>query len=225
MHYQTQLLITKSGHATLEQINELADMLGFKLEFRTNNPDLHQINSVGDTITIDTTRKLKIWNETRSYCGGNKMCVLHHCELLTAEAQNSLLKVLEEPSENTLILLVCSNINTLLETIISRVQIRNTVNYKDNIEIEEHILHSKKFLTSKLPVRLQMVDQILKKEIDRATLVKSLQGLLVELRNSPTNGLKENIDICLTAIRAITSNANIRLTLETLAISMKEETV
>lgn len=42
---------------------------------------------------------------------------------LTTEAQNSLLKILEEPPENTFILLVVSTKNTLLPTVISRCKI------------------------------------------------------------------------------------------------------
>jgi DNA polymerase III delta prime subunit len=47
-------------------------------------------------------------------------------EKLTAEAQNSLLKVLEEPNSNTLLLLITLNELLLLDTIISRCRVLQT---------------------------------------------------------------------------------------------------
>lgn len=49
-----------------------------------------------------------------------KAVVLDDAELLTTEAQNALLKILEEPPDNTLIVLATNSKDNLLPTIISR---------------------------------------------------------------------------------------------------------
>ncbi len=57
-----------------------------------------------------------------SYEGGYKIMVIWQPEKMNAEAANKLLKVLEEPTEQTMFLLVCNQPDQLLATIISRVQ-------------------------------------------------------------------------------------------------------
>ena len=66
-----------------------------------------------------------------------KACIIFQAEYMRLEAQNKLLKMLEEPPESSIIILVTSNINALLPTVTSRCK---TVNYnieeeKDEIEI------------------------------------------------------------------------------------------
>lgn len=57
-----------------------------------------------------------------SYEGLYKMMVIWQPEKMNTEAANKLLKVLEEPPEQTLFILVCNNPDALLSTILSRVQ-------------------------------------------------------------------------------------------------------
>ena len=57
-----------------------------------------------------------------SYEGSYKMMIIWQPEKMNAEASNKLLKILEEPPEKTIFVLVCNNPEQLLATIISRVQ-------------------------------------------------------------------------------------------------------
>jgi DNA polymerase III delta prime subunit len=68
--------------------------------------------------------------------GETKAVILEDAELLTIEAQNALLKVLEEPPQHTLIVLSTNTKETLLPTIISRCQLIQ-------LEEEELILSEK----------------------------------------------------------------------------------
>ena len=52
-----------------------------------------------------------------------KAVIVHPAELLTVEAQNALLKNLEETSDNTIIILTAPQVDFLLPTIVSRCQI------------------------------------------------------------------------------------------------------
>jgi DNA polymerase III subunit delta' len=57
-----------------------------------------------------------------SYEGGYKIMVIWQPEKMNTSSANKLLKILEEPPEQTLFLLVCNHPDQLLTTIISRVQ-------------------------------------------------------------------------------------------------------
>ena len=54
--------------------------------------------------------------------GNYKICVIEHAETMTIQAANAFLKTLEEPPEDTIIILTTSKPNSLLPTIISRCQ-------------------------------------------------------------------------------------------------------
>ncbi|MEA2081792.1 MAG: hypothetical protein U9O97_03530, partial [Elusimicrobiota bacterium] len=59
----------------------------------------------------------------KSEPGVFKAAVIRESELLTVEAENSLLKIMEEPPENCLIILITPSLHSLLPTIRSRSQI------------------------------------------------------------------------------------------------------
>jgi DNA polymerase-3 subunit delta' len=58
-----------------------------------------------------------------SYEGGYKFMVIWQPEKMNASASNKLLKILEEPPDMTIFILVCHNAEQLLTTIISRTQL------------------------------------------------------------------------------------------------------
>ena len=72
------------------------------------------------TIGVEAIRSLKKDVYLKPFYGKRKIYILENAELMTVEAQNSLLKVFDEPPEYAVIILVCSNINKILSTIISR---------------------------------------------------------------------------------------------------------
>lgn len=58
-----------------------------------------------------------------SYEGGYKFMIIWQPEKMNASASNKLLKILEEPPDKTIFILVCNNAEQLLTTIISRTQL------------------------------------------------------------------------------------------------------
>ena len=75
------------------------------------------------SIRIDDIRVLcEKLNQTSQY-GGFRVAILNQAELLTLSAANSLLKTLEEPGKNVLILLVTARTHRLPVTIRSRCQL------------------------------------------------------------------------------------------------------
>lgn len=89
-----------------------------------NLPDFKLVEPVdiGKAITVDQIRDLMHFLGLKSHLGGRKVVVILHAEAMNVNASNSLLKSLEEPPENTLMMLVTSKPAQLIPTIRSRCQ-------------------------------------------------------------------------------------------------------
>ncbi len=73
-------------------------------------------------IGIDTIRELKKEASFRLYEGRKKMFIIAEADQMRVEAANALLKLLEEPPQNLMLILTTSNIHKILPTIKSRCQ-------------------------------------------------------------------------------------------------------
>lgn len=73
-------------------------------------------------LSIEQIRKLREWFSLAPYEASRRTAVVDDAHLMTEEAQNSLLKLLEEPPREGLLILVTNEPARLLETVISRVQ-------------------------------------------------------------------------------------------------------
>jgi len=87
-----------------------------------NQPDVKIIKPDGRSIKIDRVRSLRSEIFFKCYESKFKVIIFDEAHFLTIEAANSLLKVLEEPPENTVFILVTSEPQQLPDTIISRCQ-------------------------------------------------------------------------------------------------------
>jgi len=72
-------------------------------------------------IGIDQIRELI--KSVRTYAVNKRIIIVQPAEKMTEEAQNALLKLLEEPSDNTHLILIASDKTDILPTILSRCQI------------------------------------------------------------------------------------------------------
>lgn len=75
------------------------------------------------SIGIAEVRKISQTVTLKPFGGGNRLIIIREIDKATIEAQNALLKILEEPPENNIIILTTNNLNKLLPTIASRCQI------------------------------------------------------------------------------------------------------
>ena len=135
------------------------------IEFKDNNVDHHlnlfknnthpnikiiekEIDSktgkIKTNITIDQIRRLKTFlNSTSIIQNSSKIVIVDSADYLNINSANSMLKILEEPKENTYIFLISNQISLLLPTIRSRClkikfNTHNLTNFtniiKDNID-------------------------------------------------------------------------------------------
>ena len=72
------------------------------------------------TIPVDDIRELIRLNSAYPMEGGNRVNLILSAEDMTPQAQNALLKILEEPPDNTYFILTCSHPEQLLITVRSR---------------------------------------------------------------------------------------------------------
>lgn len=85
-----------------------------------NNPDLVIIDEQTNSIKTEQIKELTSDVLEKPIKGNKKIYIINNSENMTKEAQNALLKTLEEPPEYAVIILVTSNENMLLNTIKSR---------------------------------------------------------------------------------------------------------
>jgi len=85
-----------------------------------NHPNVFYVKPQGSSIKIEQLRELK---EKLFYLpteGFKKICIIDDADTLTLPAGNSILKILEEPPEDLVFLLLSSRPQALLQTILSR---------------------------------------------------------------------------------------------------------
>ena len=87
------------------------------------HPDVHIISDDETQIKIDVIRQLQKEMSLRAYEGKFKIFIIDNAHNLTAEASNSLLKVLEEPSKGSLIVLISDKPGLLFRTVVSRCKV------------------------------------------------------------------------------------------------------
>jgi DNA polymerase-3 subunit delta' len=87
-----------------------------------NHPDIIYINRVkASSIGVDEVRE-QLCNDVniRPYSRPYKIYIINEAERLTVQAQNAILKTLEEPPEYVVIMLLTANVSSFLPTVRSR---------------------------------------------------------------------------------------------------------
>lgn len=90
---------------------------------QNEHPNVHQVSPDGQTIKVDQIRQLQSEFAKRGFESGQQIFILSDAETMNVQAANSLLKFLEEPSGQVLLLLETNALGKILPTIQSRCQI------------------------------------------------------------------------------------------------------
>ena len=86
-----------------------------------NHPDIIRVShEKPNTIGVEDIRKVTGDIAIKPYSSDKKIYIINEAEKMTVQAQNALLKTLEEPPEYAVILLLTTNVEALLPTIQSR---------------------------------------------------------------------------------------------------------
>jgi len=92
--------------------------------FSETHPDLHllQLDPRRRDILIEPTRELMEELASKAMEGSRKVAVIDPADRMNVQSQNAFLKILEEPPDGTLLVLVSSHLERLLSTVRSRCQ-------------------------------------------------------------------------------------------------------
>lgn len=104
-----------------ENGNYPCDICKSCIEFNSNNnPDFFIIEPDGNSIKVDQIRQIQKSMMEKPIVSNKKIYIINDCHTMTKEAQNCMLKTLEEPQEYIVIILIASNENSILPTVKSR---------------------------------------------------------------------------------------------------------
>lgn len=186
----------------------------------SNHPDYFVVNEEGQTIKIDQIREITNKVIEQPIVSDKKVYIINDCDKMTVEAQNCLLKTLEEPPEFTIIILITSNENILLNTIKSRCML---IKFKD---IPNEIL--KNYAIQQLGYE-QMTDNLVKSfngSIGKAMLQKQNQEKYLKIEGLINDLATQNIITIMNESKILYDKENINIILEYMIIclySKKEE--
>ncbi|MEI8067754.1 MAG: AAA family ATPase [Candidatus Shapirobacteria bacterium] len=186
--FPSTLIISTKSELINQKIDEICQSLGHI--FNENNPDLLKIN-FQTGFGIDVIRTLKKFLSQKAFSHQSKIIVIEEAHNLATEAQNALLKVLEEPGDNNYLIITTNKASSLLPTIISRC---HTIKINSEKEIS-----SAKFLT---------IDDELSKEEILPALEDQLKLYQAELIKNPDQKTVQTIEKIIKAIQMIKSNVD-----------------
>lgn len=155
------------------------------IEFDSNNnPDFIFIEPENGSIKIDQIRSVQKKVSEKPIISENKVCIINDADLMTVEAQNCLLKTLEEPPVYMTIILVGTNESSFLPTIKSRCTIMYFERIKDE-EIKKYLEDN--FKGQRIPTNItQIADGSIGKAIylkDKAEIYENINKIVDNLQN------------------------------------------
>ncbi len=110
-----------------------------------NHPDIIRVtHEKPNTISVDDIRR-QVNNDVaiKPYSSTYKIYIINEAEKMTPQAQNAILKTLEEPPAYAVILLLSANLNALLPTILSRCVVLNMKPVSDEL-VKEYLMEQLK---------------------------------------------------------------------------------
>ncbi len=196
------------------------------LEILSSHPDIHNLE-VTDKLSIGI-EDIKLFQKKliyKPFQESSQLGIIHDYQKLTHEAQNSLLKSLEESDDSTIYVLTVDNEKNLLPTIRSRARII----YSHVEKIVESSLQDN-FFDLDLVSQFEKIQEAREDRVDSIELINKIENSLkskfeINIKNGNIDGSKkflEDLKVIQKSREKINSNCNRRLTLEAMAIQLKE---
>lgn len=203
-----------------------------RITIQAEEPTTTTIKRASGNLGISDIRRLQKQLYFMPLKSPAKIIVLQHADTLTIEAQNALLKILEEPPTNTFIFLLVQTTESLLPTILSRCTIVKLTDTKSALpakEMDTYLQLITTLLSKKLEGQLYYAQEFGKTKEES---VSFLEKLMLTLRTQILASLEKNttgfplqksltlMELCMQTHRVIkTTNTNPRLSLENLFLS------
>jgi DNA polymerase III delta prime subunit len=172
-------LIEGTQEEVVPEILKFVEGMGIKT---SNNPDFYHLSF--DSFKIDDARKLKSIEYEKSFLNDKKIFIIS-ANVFLLEAQNTLLKIFEEPIENTHFFIVVPDTNTLLRTLVSRFYL-----IKTKTGLEKDLTEAEKFIKMPIKSRIDYIKEILieaeekDQEEDTPVVLESTRSKALKLLNA-----------------------------------------
>jgi len=134
------------------------------------SPDLKIVEPIKSSIRIEQIREMRKEIGLKPFKNRKKVYIIDKAEKMTLEASNCLLKTIEEPPYYAIIILICSKIDPILPTIVSRCQMVN-FGLISSYKIKEFLLNKNKNLEKE---KAEIISKLAQGSIERA--LKLLSG-------------------------------------------------
>lgn len=142
-----------------EITSDLLQFLEDRGEIENNSADV--LCQSYEAFTMDDSLEIKEWHSRRGITDGKKICIIA-TKFINREAEQTLLKIIEEPGENTHFFIIVPDSSVLLPTIISRTHTVKVEKQKD-LEIQREAVN---FIKSEPKERVDIVASIIKENKD-----------------------------------------------------------
>ncbi len=222
----------------LELIKGYLNISGeFESIFDIQHPDLHIIDGTdASSIGIDQVKELLHQLQFQPYQSERQVGVILYSDVITPEAQNSLLKSLEEPGDKTEFILTVSHEKNILPTILSRtyiIHVDKILNQK--FRFDEFDLN--KFIQLDIPEKFIQIDDLNDKEKSSPGIVKNFLNQLTQYyrnklitsvkkkQNNKIYKLSTDLKEISKAQNYISKNTNKKLTLENLILQLEHRII
>lgn len=206
-NFPSVLIISKNKDILDKKICQICDELNH--QFNQNNPDILLIDE-NSGWGIDQIRKISNFLSQKPFSHQSKIVVILETQNLNIEAQNALLKNLEEPGDNNYLILSTNKIKSILPTIISRCK---TIKIKENsIEVSKK---SSIEITGNLNKDLVLSEKLGKNKEDILPLLENeLYYYKQELVKNPNQKTRYLIEKIIKAIQMINANVDAKSALD-----------
>lgn len=217
---QTQKIISILSSSFQLQI------LSSSLNHPSSNPDIYISQSYG----IEESRKIIRFLALKPYHQSFKIVIIPQADQLTTEAQNTLLKTLEEPPSHSLLFLLTGSTYTLLPTVVSRLEVHEL---KSNFDTDPEIFSNLHSLLNLPPGEAVKLSETLTP--DRESAIKFCSTGIISLepflsgKNIPTSSItftpsqaSKLIRIMSQTLIYLNANTTLRLTIDNLLIQLRK---
>lgn len=198
--FQSYLIVGTSADSIREKTSDLA--FQNDIDISKASPDVFFLKPHKNSIIIDQIRELKAHIFQKPLAQKFKFIIIEEADSAKIEAQNAILKILEEPPTHAVIVLESQNKAGLLPTIISRVvtikakedqkpseKIVSNINLKTSLSKIAQIEDPKKFLDNQIiALTEQLISQIYTNK------PKSAQISTIELYKEAKLMIKQNVN-------------------------------
>ena len=194
--------------------------------------DLHRItpNEAKKSIGISQIKSLIRELLYSPVQGREKIGIIYELHHATVEAQNALLKLLEEPNETTILIATATRKEEVLPTIVSRCRIVTVQNEDEYVPTQEELNQLDTILKASEGDRMSYAEEIVKADTAKEwinTIIRTLRYTLITEYLQPTT---YNLQLLINAIRTLDrahitlekTNTNQRLLMENLLLSLDQ---